>query len=147
MERCPRIHNRNPKLFHARLVWSLAEENPENEKSKYSEQPSDEKCKCERACGDQNRELSCGKLEKMALEDSYFVERKLFPNVDFYSGIILRAMGIPTDLYTVLFAVARTVGWLAQWDEMICDPGQKIGRPRQLYTGPPERQFIPLSAR
>ena len=86
-------------------------------------------------------------LERMALEDPYFVERKLFPNVDFYSGIILRAMGIPTDLYTVLFAVARTVGWLAQWDEMICDPGQKIGRPRQLYTGPPERQFIPLSAR
>ena len=86
-------------------------------------------------------------LEKLALEDSYFVERKLFPNVDFYSGIILRAMGIPTDLFTVLFAVARTVGWLAQWDEMICDPGQKIGRPRQLYTGPAERPFIPISAR
>ena len=86
-------------------------------------------------------------LEKLALEDSYFVERKLFPNVDFYSGIILRAMGIPTDLFTVLFAVARTVGWLAQWDEMICDPGQKIGRPRQLYTGPVERPFIPISAR
>jgi len=86
-------------------------------------------------------------LEKLALEDSYFVERKLFPNVDFYSGIILRAMGIPTDLFTVLFAVARTVGWLAQWDEMIRDPGQKIGRPRQLYTGPAERPFIPISAR
>jgi citrate synthase len=74
-------------------------------------------------------------LERIALEDPYFVERKLFPNVDFYSGIILRAMGIPMDLFTVIFAVARTVGWLAQWNEMIEDPSQKIGRPRQLYTG------------
>jgi len=86
-------------------------------------------------------------LERIALEDSYFIERKLFPNVDFYSGIILRAMDIPTDLFTVLFAVARTVGWLAQWDEMIADPGQKIGRPRQLYTGPAERNFIPIERR
>lgn len=86
-------------------------------------------------------------LERIALEDSYFIERKLFPNVDFYSGIILRAMDIPTDLFTVLFAVARTVGWLAQWDEMIADPGQKIGRPRQLYTGPAERNFIPIENR
>ena len=86
-------------------------------------------------------------LERIALEDSYFIERKLFPNVDFYSGIILRAMNIPTDLFTVLFAVARTVGWLAQWDEMIADPGQKIGRPRQLYTGPAERNFIAIEDR
>ena len=86
-------------------------------------------------------------LERIALEDSYFIERKLFPNVDFYSGIILRAMGVPTDLFTVLFAVARTVGWLAQWDEMIADPGQKIGRPRQLYTGPAEREFVPMKNR
>ena len=74
-------------------------------------------------------------LEKIALEDPYFVERKLYPNVDFYSGIIYRAMGIPTSLFTVLFAVARTSGWIAQWKEMIEDPKQKIGRPRQLYTG------------
>ena len=86
-------------------------------------------------------------LEKIALEDPYFIERKLFPNVDFYSGIILRAMGIPTDLFTVLFTVARTVGWLAQWDEMIGDPSQKIGRPRQLYTGPSERSFVPIKNR
>lgn len=86
-------------------------------------------------------------LERIALEDSYFIERKLFPNVDFYSGLILRAMGVPTDLFTVLFAVARTVGWLAQWDEMIADPGQKIGRPRQLYTGPAERDFVPMENR
>ncbi len=86
-------------------------------------------------------------LEQIALGDTYFIERKLFPNVDFYSGIILRAMGIPTDLFTVLFAVARTVGWLAQWDEMIADPAQKIGRPRQLYTGPAERKFIPIEKR
>jgi len=86
-------------------------------------------------------------LEKIALEDSYFIKRKLFPNVDFYSGIILRAMGIPTDLFTVLFTVARTVGWLAQWDEMIADPSQKIGRPRQLYTGPSERSFVPIENR
>ena len=86
-------------------------------------------------------------LERIALEDSYFIERKLFPNVDFYSGIILRAMGVPTDLFTVIFAVARTVGWLAQWDEMIADPGQKIGRPRQLYTGPAERDFVLMENR
>ena len=86
-------------------------------------------------------------LERIALEDRYFIERKLFPNVDFYSGIILRAMGVPTDLFTVIFAVARTVGWLAQWDEMIADPGQKIGRPRQLYTGPAERDFVLMENR
>jgi citrate synthase len=78
-------------------------------------------------------------LERIALEDEYFIERKLYPNVDFYSGIIYRAMGIPTALFTVLFAIARTAGWVAQWKEMIEDPQQKIGRPRQLYTGPTSR--------
>jgi citrate synthase len=86
-------------------------------------------------------------LERIALEDDYFIERKLFPNVDFYSGITLRAMGFPTSMYTVLFAVARTVGWVAQWKEMIKDPRQKIGRPRQLYTGPPARPYVPLEQR
>lgn len=86
-------------------------------------------------------------LERIALEDEYFVDRKLYPNVDFYSGIILRAMGFPTSMFTVLFAVARTVGWISQWKEMIEDPAQKIGRPRQLYTGPVERPFVPLAKR
>ena len=86
-------------------------------------------------------------LEKLALEDEYFVDRKLFPNVDFYSGIILRAMGIPVDLFTVIFAVARTVGWVAQWNEMIEDPSQKIGRPRQLYVGAAQRAWVPIEQR
>ncbi|WP_169569178.1 citrate synthase [Sneathiella limimaris] len=86
-------------------------------------------------------------LERIALEDEYFVEKKLFPNVDFYSGIILKAMGFPTSMFTVLFALARTVGWVAQWNEMMEDPGQKIGRPRQLYTGYAERPFVPLVKR
>ena len=86
-------------------------------------------------------------LEKIALEDEYFVERKLYPNVDFYSGIIYRAMGIPTSLFTVLFAIARTSGWIAQWKEMIEDPKQKIGRPRQLYTGPKARKLSPTAIR
>jgi citrate synthase len=86
-------------------------------------------------------------LERIALEDEYFVKRKLYPNVDFYSGIILRAMGIPPHLFTVIFAVARTVGWVAQWNEMIDDPSQKIGRPRQLYTGYGPRDYVPLSKR
>ncbi|NUB11733.1 citrate (Si)-synthase [Azospirillum brasilense] len=86
-------------------------------------------------------------LEKIALEDPYFVEKKLYPNVDFYSGIILKAMGFPTSMFTVLFAVARTVGWISQWKEMIEDPVQKIGRPRQLYTGATKRDFIPLAER
>ncbi len=86
-------------------------------------------------------------LEKIALEDDYFVERKLFPNVDFYSGITLRAMGFPPEMFTVLFALARTVGWVAQWNEMIADPSQKIGRPRQLYTGPAERNYVPIEKR
>ncbi len=86
-------------------------------------------------------------LERIALEDEYFVSKKLYPNVDFYSGIIFRAMGIPTSMFTVLFAMARTVGWVAQWNEMIEDPSQKIGRPRQLYTGYPCRDFVPMSNR
>jgi citrate synthase len=86
-------------------------------------------------------------LERIALEDDYFVKRKLYPNVDFYSGIILRALGFPTQLFTVLFAVARTVGWVAQWKEMIEDPEQKIGRPRQLYTGAPQRPYVPMEKR
>ena len=86
-------------------------------------------------------------LEEMALNDPYFIEKKLFPNVDFYSGIILSAIGFPTTMFTVLFALARTVGWVAQWNEMISDPGQKIGRPRQLYTGPATRDYIPVNMR
>jgi citrate synthase len=86
-------------------------------------------------------------LEDMALNDPYFIEKKLFPNVDFYSGIILSAIGFPTTMFTVLFALARTVGWVAQWNEMISDPGQKIGRPRQLYTGPTARPYVPVNKR
>jgi citrate synthase len=86
-------------------------------------------------------------LEQIALNDKYFIERKLYPNVDFYSGIILKAMGIPVSMFTVLFAVARTVGWIAQWGELIADPQQKIGRPRQLYTGYTQRAFTPLHMR
>lgn len=86
-------------------------------------------------------------LEEMALNDPYFIEKKLFPNVDFYSGIILSAIGFPTTMFTVLFALARTVGWVAQWNEMISDPGQKIGRPRQLYTGPAARPYVPVDKR
>jgi citrate synthase len=86
-------------------------------------------------------------LERIALEDEYFIEKKLYPNVDFYSGIILKALGFPVSMFTVLFAIARTVGWVAQWNEMIEDPMQKIGRPRQLYTGAPQRAYKPLSER
>jgi citrate synthase len=86
-------------------------------------------------------------LERIALEDEYFVERKLFPNVDFYSGITLRALGFPTTMFTAIFAVARTAGWVAQWKEMIKDPQQKIGRPRQLYTGHKPRSYVPLEHR
>jgi citrate synthase len=86
-------------------------------------------------------------LERIALEDEYFIEKKLYPNVDFYSGIILKAMGFPTSMFTVLFAIARTVGWVAQWNEMIEDPNQKIGRPRQLYTGAARRPYLPLHQR
>jgi citrate synthase len=86
-------------------------------------------------------------LEEMALKDDYFVEKKLFPNVDFYSGVILSAIGFPTTMFTALFALARTVGWVAHWNEMISDPGQKIGRPRQLYTGPTQRDYVPVEKR
>ena len=86
-------------------------------------------------------------LENIALNDSYFVQRKLYPNVDFYSGIILKAMGIPTSMFTVLFALARTTGWVSQWKEMIEEPGQRISRPRQLYIGETERNFVPLNKR
>lgn len=87
------------------------------------------------------------KLEKIALEDSYFIEKKLYPNVDFYSGIILRAIGIPTEMFTTIFALARTVGWLAQWQEMVEEPDMKIGRPRQLYTGYTSRDYVELQTR
>lgn len=86
-------------------------------------------------------------LERIALHDDYFIEKKLYPNIDFYSGITLKALGFPTSMFTVLFALARTVGWIAQWAEMIQDPAQKIGRPRQLYTGAPHRDYVPVSAR
>src|SRR5436853_7914607 len=86
-------------------------------------------------------------LERIALQDDYFVEKKLYPNIDFYSGITLNALGFPTDMFTALFALARTVGWVAQWQEMIEDPQQKIGRQRQLYTGHPRRDYIPPEKR
>ncbi len=86
-------------------------------------------------------------LEQIALSDEYFIERKLYPNVDFYSGIVLRALGIPTNMFTVFFAVARTIGWISQWSEMISDPDRKIGRPRQLYQGAVRRDYIPVAKR
>ena len=86
-------------------------------------------------------------LEKIALSDEYFVEKKLYPNIDFYSGITLKAMGFPTTMFTVLFALARTVGWVAQWNEMVEDPSQRIGRPRQLYIGSPKRDYIDIAKR
>jgi len=91
--------------------------------------------------------LVAKELEKVALSDEYFTSRKLFPNVDFYSGITLSAMGFPTTMFTVLFALARTVGWISQWQEMMADPSQKIGRPRQLYTGPTQRDYVPIEQR
>jgi citrate synthase len=86
-------------------------------------------------------------LEKIALEDDYFVTRKLYPNVDFYSGIVQRALSIPTEMFTAIFALARVVGWIAQWNEMIADPDQKIGRPRQLFTGATRRDVLPIAKR
>jgi len=86
-------------------------------------------------------------LEKIALEDEYFVAKKLYPNVDFYSGIVLSALGFPTSMFTVLFALARTVGWISQWNEMLEDPSQRIGRPRQLYSGATQRDFVPIGKR
>jgi citrate synthase len=86
-------------------------------------------------------------LERIALQDEYFIEKKLYPNIDFYSGITLKALGFPTSMFTALFALARTVGWIAQWSEMIEDPAQKIGRPRQIYTGAQKRDYVPLAKR
>jgi citrate synthase len=86
-------------------------------------------------------------LERIALSDPYFVQRKLYPNVDFYSGIVQRAIGIPTSLFTAIFALARTVGWIAQWNEMLSDPDYKIGRPRQLFTGSVTRDVPPMDKR
>jgi citrate synthase len=86
-------------------------------------------------------------LERIALEDEYFVQRKLYPNVDFYSGLIYQAMGYPTDYFTVLFAIGRLPGWIAQWEEMLADPEQKISRPRQVYVGEGERAYVPLAER
>jgi citrate synthase len=86
-------------------------------------------------------------LERVALSDDYFIEKNLYPNVDFYSGIIYRALGIPTSMFTVMFAIARTVGWVAHWREMITDPNGRISRPRQLYTGPVQRDYIPAEER
>jgi len=86
-------------------------------------------------------------LEKIALEDDYFIKRRLYPNVDFYSGIVYKALGIPVSMFTAIFALARTVGWIAQWTELIGDPDQKIGRPRQLFTGPTPRAFVQLDKR
>jgi citrate synthase len=86
-------------------------------------------------------------LEQIALNDPYFIERKLYPNVDFYSGIVLSAIGIPVSMFTPIFALARTVGWISHWNEMISDPAMKIGRPRQLYTGAPRRDYVPIAQR
>jgi citrate synthase len=86
-------------------------------------------------------------LEGVALSDDYFISRKLYPNVDFYTGLIYRAMGFPARMFTVLFAIGRLPGWIAQWREMIDDPQTKIGRPRQVYTGPVERAYVPLAER
>ncbi len=86
-------------------------------------------------------------LERIALEDDYFISKKLYPNVDFYSGIVLRAIGIPTNMFTAIFAISRTIGWITQWNEMISDPEQKIGRPRQLFLGPEKREFVPMAQR
>jgi citrate synthase len=87
------------------------------------------------------------RLEEIALKDDYFISRKLYPNVDFYSGIIYRALGIPREMFTVMFAIARTAGWVAHWQEMIGDPTMKIARPRQLYTGPVKREYVPVAKR
>jgi citrate synthase len=94
---------------------------------------------------DENLEIA-KRLEEIALQDEYFIEKKLYPNVDFYSGIILKALGIPTSMFTVIFAIGRTVGWIAHWNEMI-GGAYRIGRPRQLYTGETQRDFIPVDKR
>jgi citrate synthase len=109
-----------------------------------------------RTCHEVLKELNLGnsklfelamELERVALSDPYFIERKLYPNVDFYSGIVLRALGIPANMFTVIFAVARTIGWISQWNEMVADAEQKIGRPRQLYRGATKRDYIPVDKR
>ena len=87
------------------------------------------------------------KLDEIALSDDYFIKRNLYPNVDFYSGLIYKAIGIPTNMFTVMFAIARTVGWVAQWKEMISEEDQRIGRPRQLYTGPVKRDYVDITKR
>jgi citrate synthase len=87
------------------------------------------------------------RLEEIALKDEYFISRKLYPNVDFYSGVIYSALGIPRSMFTVMFAIARTSGWVAHWMEMIADPAMKIGRPRQLYTGPVQRDYVDVEKR
>ncbi|HEB78580.1 MAG TPA: citrate (Si)-synthase, partial [Methylothermaceae bacterium] len=87
------------------------------------------------------------RLEEIALNDEYFIERRLYPNVDFYSGIIYKALNIPVNMFTVMFAIARTAGWVAHWLELKADPTQRIGRPRQLYVGPPRRDYLPPEAR
>ena len=86
-------------------------------------------------------------LEQVALSDEYFIERKLYPNVDFYSGLIYRALGLPIEMFTVMFAIGRLPGWIAHWREMMADPETRIGRPRQLYVGPAERAFVPVARR
>jgi citrate synthase len=92
--------------------------------------------------------LDIGKeLEAVASEDDYFIEHNLYPNVDFYSGIVLRAIGIPTNMFTVMFAIGRLPGWIAQWKESLDDPNWKLGRPRQIYTGPKQTEFIPIDKR
>jgi citrate synthase len=96
--------------------------------------------------GDELLEIAM-RLEEIALADDYFVERKLYPNVDFYTGLIYKSMGFPTRMFTVLFALGRLPGWIAQWREMIKDPTTKIGRPRQVYTGETERDYVPLTQR
>ena len=109
-----------------------------------------------KVCGDVLNELGLQndrlfklamELEKIALEDDYFVEKKLYPNVNFYSGIVQKAIGIPTEMLACIFALARTVGWMTQWKEMITDPEYKIGRPRQLYIGAARRNVVPLAQR
>ena len=87
------------------------------------------------------------KLEEIALSDEYFIQRNLYPNVDFYSGLIYKAIGIPRNMFTVMFAIARTVGWVSQWTEMIAEENQRIGRPRQLYVGPAKRDYTDISSR
>ena len=104
--------------------------------------------RCSRKLGINDPLLDIAKeLEEVALKDAYFVERKLYPNVDFYRGIIYRALGIPTNMFTVMFALGRLPGWIAHWKEMIEDPTTKIGRPRQIYTGATERQYVPIDQR